>query len=288
MLAMTFIAFSQNDPRCPLFWKRNNGNAGGCDARISFYYSACPPVGYVATAILVNGVPITGLTFTASTCLNGRVDVCITGGNVPPAGRLAIVFCNPLIPTQCWTCIAEEGGPQPVKLSAFVAKRNKGSVVLSWKSDAEMNSKEYVIQRKIGNEWVDVATIPSANIASGSTYTYTDVNPSKSISQYRLKMVDWDATFANSEIRPVKGNGAPADFTIFPNPSSGNTKVSITDISEPTEVQLIDNSGRVLKNYSLVNTSEVEISNLQKGMYMIRLTNKNSGESLTKKLTVAN
>ena len=288
MLAMTFIAFSQTDPRCPLFWKRNNGNAGGCDARISFYYAACPPVGYVATAILVNGTPIAGLTFTATTCLNGRVDVCITGGNIPPAGLLAIVFCHPTIPTQCWTCFVEEGGPQPVKLSSFVAKRNKGNVTLSWKSDAEMNSKEYIIQRKIGNEWVDVATVPSANIASGSSYTYTDVNGTKSISQYRLKMVDWDATFANSEIRPVKGNGAASDFTVFPNPSSGKATVSITDIADPTDVQLIDNSGRVLKNVSLINSSTVELNGLQKGMYMIRITNKTSGESLTKKLTVAN
>ncbi|HMJ47662.1 MAG TPA: T9SS type A sorting domain-containing protein [Ferruginibacter sp.] len=286
MLAITFIAFSQ-DPRCPVIFKRNNGNAGGCDARITFYYNSCPPTNYVVAAILNNGVDIPGLTFTSTPCINGQVDVCVTGGNIPPAGLLSVRFCIPNS-NVCWLCFVPEGGPQPVKLSGFVAKRNKGTVQLIWKSETEINSKEYVVQRKTGNDWVDVATIPSVNSAIGGSYSYTDNNPTKSISQYRLKMVDFDAAFTNSDIRPVKGNGAAADFTIFPNPSSGNATVSITDISEPTDVQLIDNSGRVLKNVSLTNTSTVELNNLQKGMYMIRITNKTSGESLTKKLTVAN
>lgn len=287
MLAITFIAFSQVDPRCPLFVKRNNGNAGGCDARISFYYASCPAEDYVVTAILDNGVAISGLTFEASACLNGRIDVCIHGSNIPPVGGLSLSFYDPATNTYL-TCFVAEGGPTSVKLSAFFAKRNKNTVALSWKTDAEINSKEYIIQRKSGNDWVDIATIPSANKANGSSYSYSDINSSKGTSQYRLKMVDYDAAFTNSDIRPVKGNGAVSDFTVFPNPSRGNAKVTISDISEPTDVQLIDNSGRILKNVSMNNNSSVDLNNLQKGIYMIRIVNKNSGESLTKKLTVAN
>jgi hypothetical protein len=175
-----------------------------------------------------------------------------------------------------------------VVLSGFVAKRSKNNVQLIWKTQTEINSKEYIVERKIANDWVEVGTVTSNNSATGGSYSFVDNNPTKGTSQYRLKMVDYDAAFSNSEIRPVKGNGVAADFTIFPNPSAGNTKVAITDVSEPTEVQLIDNSGRVLKNVTLTNTSTVELNNLQKGMYMIRITNKTSGESLTKKLTVAN
>ena len=41
------------------------------------------------------------------------------------------------------------------------------------------------------------------------------------------------------------------DFNVFPNPSIGNAKVSITDIAEATTVELIDNAGRVVKSIEL-------------------------------------
>ena len=178
------------------------------------------------------------------------------------------------------------GGQLPVNLGAFYAKRKNTSVGLSWKTETEINAKEFILQRKVGGEFLDVATIAAHNNSTGSFYTFSDINSFKGVSQYRLKIVDLDGSFSYSEIRAVKGTGAVSDFTIFPNPSSGNAKVTITDISEATDVQLIDNSGRVMKTVSMNNSNTIDFSNLQKGMYMIRILNKISGESLTKKLNV--
>ncbi len=188
----------------------------------------------------------------------------------------------------CGIAITVDGGPLPIKMSAFFAKRNNASVGLSWQTESEVNAKEFVIQRKIGNDFIDVATIAASNNSNGSKYVYSDINNLKGISQYRLKMIDINGSFKYSEIRAVKGTAAASDFTVFPNPSTGNAKVTITDISESTDVQLVDNSGRVLKNVSMNNSNTVDFNNLQKGMYMIRIINKNSGETLTKKLSVVN
>jgi hypothetical protein len=81
---------------------------------------------------------------------------------------------------------------------------------------------------------------------------------------------------------------AENDFTVFPNPSTGNTKVTISDISEPTDVQLVDLSGRVIRSLSLNNSQGVKLTNMQNGVYLVRIVKKNSGESLTKKITVIN
>ena len=179
-------------------------------------------------------------------------------------------------------------GPLPVKMSAFYAKRRNATVELSWTTETEINAKEFIVQRKSGNDFTDISTVPASNEASGSAYVYKDVNNLKGVTQYRLKMIDQDGAFKFSEIRTVKGTSAANDFTIFPNPSTGNAKVTITDISEPTDVQLIDNSGRVLKVVSMNNSNTADFNNLQKGMYMIRIVNKNTGETLTKKLNVVN
>ena len=188
----------------------------------------------------------------------------------------------------CGTTITVDGGPLPIKMSAFYAKRKNASVGLSWQTESESNAKEFIIQRKSGNDFIEIATIAASNKSTGSTYTYSDNNNFKGVSQYRLKMIDQNGAFKYSDIRAVKGTSTSSDFTIFPNPSTGNAKVTITDISESTDVQLIDNSGRILKSMSMDNTNTVDFINLQKGMYMIRIINKNSGETLTKKLNVVN
>jgi hypothetical protein len=101
-------------------------------------------------------------------------------------------------------------------------------------------------------------------------------------------MIDLDGQFKYSEVRTVKGMSAENDFTVFPNPSTGNTKVTISDISEPTDVQLVDLSGRVIRSLSLNNSQGINLTNMQNGVYLVRIIRKNSGESLTKKITVVN
>jgi hypothetical protein len=188
----------------------------------------------------------------------------------------------------CGTTITVDGGPLPIKLANFYTKRNNNSVVLNWKTEAESNAKEFIIQRKAGNEWINVATVAASNSLTGATYSYTDANNSKTTSQYRLKMVDLDGKFGNSDIRAVKGTATVSDFSVFPNPSTGNAKVTVSDVSESTDVQVIDNAGRIIKTLPMNKNNTVEVNNLQKGMYMIRIINKETGESLTKKLTVIN
>ena len=128
----------------------------------------------------------------------------------------------------------------------------------------------------------------AGNQVTGGTYSFIDKNSFKDISQYRLKMIDLDGSFTISDIRTVKGISTVSDFAVFPNPSSGNSKITVADIAEPTDVQVLDNSGRILKTIPMNYCNSVDIYNLLKGMYLIRIVNKNSGESITKKLTVIN
>ncbi len=188
----------------------------------------------------------------------------------------------------CGLTITVEGGPLPIKLSAFNLKRNNANVTLSWKTELEMNAKEFIIQKRQGNEFVEVGVVAASNILNGSTYTYIDINNSKTVSEYRIKMIDFDGKYANSEIRAIKGTGAETEFTIFPNPTTGSAKITITDVTENTEIQVMDNAGRVLKTIILVNTNNTELNNLQKGVYLIRIVNKQSGDAVVKKLTVIN
>ncbi|MBP6430779.1 MAG: T9SS type A sorting domain-containing protein [Ferruginibacter sp.] len=178
-------------------------------------------------------------------------------------------------------------GLAPITLSDFYAQRKNSSLVqLSWKTSTEINAKGFDIERKTDNGFVKVGFVAATNIASGASYSYQDNNTYKAVSQYRIKMVDKDNTYKLSETRSIKGNTTVNDFTVFPNPSSGSTKISISDLSEPTDVQLIDNSGKIIKTLVMTTTNSIELTNLQKGLYLIRLRNRVTGDIATKKLSV--
>ena len=287
MLLLSAMAIAQTQV-CPTDFKRNNGN-GACPAgKIIFTYSVCPSPGYIIDSIRANGV-IANVTVSTGTCNNGKVEYCFTGGNLPTANILQVYFSIPNVPNSGFGCFVPSGGPLPVLISSFFAKRNGNAVVLNWTSESEINAKEFVIERNSGSGFVAIGTVAAQNRETGSSYTYTDNNnSSKTVSQYRLKMVDKDASYKLSEIRPVKGTAAVSDFTVFPNPSLGNAKINITDISAATTVEVIDNAGRILKTIELKGNNAVNVDNLQKGIYLIRITNKETGDAVTKKLTVSN
>ncbi len=188
----------------------------------------------------------------------------------------------------CGAVFTINGGPLPITISTFYTKRNGNNVVLNWRSETEINAKEFVIERSTGNGFVAVGTVAALNNGGGAAYSFVDNNNSKTVSQYRLKMVDLNASFKLSETRAVKGTAAVSDFSVYPNPSVGFAKITIADLAEATNVDIIDNAGRLVKSIELKNTNTVEINNLQSGIYLIRITNKATGEALTKKLTVTN
>lgn len=283
---LTTVIFAQS-PVCPTSFSRNNGNGGGCTARLTFSYATCPNPALTIDSILINGVKA-NVTVTFLSCTNGKVQYCVAGGNLPPANVLQVYFSNAGAPGSNFGCYVPEGGPLPVKLSAFNAQRNDNKVNLSWSSEIEINNDRYVIQRKLANEadFSDIGTIASANAANGSKYSYVDLNSSTGVSQYRLKMIDKDASFAYSDVRTVKGAGSTVEFTVFPNPSYGAAKVSVTDVQQGMKVQLIDNTGRLLRNINMKTSNTVDINGLQNGMYILKVTNEATGETESKRLTV--
>jgi hypothetical protein len=178
------------------------------------------------------------------------------------------------------------GGPLPVVLNNFSATRKGNTAVLNWQTQTEINAKSFDVEILSGNTYTRIASVAATNNPTGSSYSFIDNNTAKSTSLYRLKIIDKDNSIRYSEVRSVKGLAAVSDFTIYPNPSNGSAKVMITDITDGTQVQLMDNTGRTIKNVTLKNSNMVELNGLQKGVYLVKVINLVSNESVVKKLTV--
>ena len=301
LLVSSFFAFSQSTP-CPDIqsYGATTVSSNGTNCTFSFYVYATGDVqSPKGLSIAVYNGPVAPANLVSSNCFivpKSSPSSLYTTSNftVPCSAGLTFVITRYTASNgQCQggTCgqtITIDGGPLPINMTNFFVKREKGNAAITWKTSFEQNAKEFVIQRKTGNDFETIATVPAANVANGYTYSYNDPNNVKGISQYRIKMVDADGAFKYTEIRSIKGTSTVSDFNIFPNPSTGSARVSVSDVTEDTDVQVVDNSGRILKTYQMGTGNTVDIANLQKGMYMIRVVTKSTGEAVTKKLTVIN
>jgi len=191
-----------------------------------------------------------------------------------------------LIPsTQC--------APLPVTLKSFTAVRtSRSNVALRWETATETNNSGFAVLRNMGNGvWNMVAFIPTqaqdGNSSSLLTYTFTDLNSSKGITQYRIRQVDIDGRAKFSEIRAVRGYEQKAKIIVYPNPSKdGRVSVVFDDAEGTRDVSLMDISGRMIKQWKAVTGNTLEIENLGQGMYSLRVVVRETGQQSIEKIVV--
>lgn len=190
--------------------------------------------------------------------------------------------------TVCPSC-----GPMPVTLSSFSAFKKDANILLTWQTQTEVNSSHFNILRSFDNVNFDIiGTVDNISAYSSVTHNYSFVdykNTGNAITYYKLKIVDKDGKFTYSETKVVRENSsAKISFDIYPNPASGNSKIIFSGINGPTQVKFMDNIGRVIRTIDITSSGAVELSGLQRGNYFLVITEKKTGNSEVKKLTVVN
>lgn len=169
-------------------------------------------------------------------------------------------------------------GPLPIVLLSFTAKAMENhSVLLEWKTAAEINNDYFTIERsEAAGNWEDLATINGAgNSTLVTKYSTLDKSPNPA-NYYRLKQTDFDGQFSYSQIVAVNFSetisGNP--IVIYPNPTEG--QITIEGIlPRPEEVVVFNAMGQnVTRMTSTIEANEVrtviDLSNLDSGLYYIR------------------
>ncbi len=181
--------------------------------------------------------------------------------------------------------------PLPVTLLSFDAKRSKATVNLNWKSATEQNCEGYIVQRQTGGDtWQTIAFVPSKATGGNSTallnYSYADLNAVKGITNYRIQQVDYSGNGRYSEIRPVIGDGDQSKVLVYPNPSvNGKFNLLFSNV-DPKDVSVFDMTGRMVKEYKSITSANLTVENLVKGVYSIRVNEKQTGTISVEKVVV--
>ena len=189
----------------------------------------------------------------------------------------------------CGNIFIIEEIPLPVSLKSFSAIRNQSAVAIKWITSTESNNKGFNVQRNINGTWETVSFVPSAvtdgNSSSDLTYSFTDVNNTKGVTQYRIQQVDIDGRSKVSEIRSVKGEAMATNMIIYPNPSeTGRINVVFEDQGQKN-VQVSDMTGRVVRTLKGISNN-VSIEGLESGVYSIKVTDLSSSALRIEKVVI--
>ena len=169
----------------------------------------------------------------------------------------------------------------PIELSVFTATIISKDIHLYWKTETEINSYGFDIERStlIDKNFEKIGfVLGSGNSNSPKEYSFIDEKPSKPILYYRLKMIDTDGTHTYSNVAQVKFQ--PLAYVLeqnYPNPFNpitlisysipldGHTTLKIYDILG-SEILILVDEIQETGNYSVY----FDASGLRSGIYFYR------------------
>lgn len=92
--------------------------------------------------------------------------------------------------------------PLPIELASFTATPAMGLIELNWTTESETNCNEYVVLRSLdGIQFEEIGTLPGGGTSNTTlNYTFIDDAPSAGIAYYKLKQIDFDLNYTESDI----------------------------------------------------------------------------------------
>ena len=217
-----------------------------------------------------------------------------TGNTTPPSINKNLIIAVTTVGLENDQLALASGGcsPLPVDFKSFSATRNHSNVLLKWETSTELNNTGFAVERNTNGTWQQVGFVASQATGGNSndilSYQFTDFNNTKGISQYRIRQIDFDNRSKYSEIRSVRGESQIGQVIVYPNPSiDGRVNVSFVDASGiRRDVSVADMSGRTLRQWRGITNNNLQIENLQPGMYTLRVVVPTTGEQTVTKIVV--
>jgi len=226
-----------------------------------------------------NNLAVSKVTFTYRLCDDGADDnFATTGDDTCDDATVTVNFATNIV--------------TPVLLKDFNVTRNGPSVILTWTTETESNNKGFEIQRSVGGSAYQAVGYLASKAAGGNSsmalqYTFTDRNETSQATAYRLVQEDKDGEKTIYGTRAVKGmDGSGSGMRLSANPVTTGSFSVYFDNSHTHLIMISDLNGRLIKQWPAHTQNSLTVNDLHAGIYMILVTDKNTGERITQKLVV--
>jgi hypothetical protein len=232
-----------------------------------YFIDADPGVG--------NGSPIT---VTAGASISENYALPIPGGTSQGSHMIAIRYVDA---SGKWGLfeIADfiVDGVLPLQFLEFNATRDGERVLLRWKTDNEVNTSHFDVERSFnGVDFRLIGTVSSANSPGVHDYQFVDPAPARGVNFYRLRQVDLDASADYSVIRRVY-LGSEQSLQVYPNPVREKMVVQVDGSISKWHVSVYNARGELAFQQLLNGTTsgllEIDMRRLAAGSYWVVLNN---------------
>ena len=179
-----------------------------------------------------------------------------------------------------------QSGTLPVVLSDFKVSEKGSGVALSWKTQTEVNSSHFVIERSTDNkQWNIIGTVQAGgNISLEQNYSFTDPAPADGTNYYRLRMVDIDNAFKYSLIKTASFKATELMIVTGPNPATSYLNINVsTPGNQPYRLRLVNRSGQVVydrKQAAATTRLQLNISDYADGTYFVEVSNSSGSRKI--------
>lgn len=304
LIMLVMGAFAQTP--CPTGAKRNNGNNCLSGGGIEVEFAANPDDRLQIAAVLTsNGISTVVESSKVESSRAGKwyIDWCFEVDNIGPVvqGTVQYQFYldlnnndqqdltdDPLTNEGTFLCTQST---LPVTLANFNAVQRSSKVTLTWETLFELNNDGFEIERRIGSgSYQKIAFVDSkAPGGNGDAFSYSfedATNLPKGVTYYRLRQVDLDGRATYSEIKAVRTGNGTIILSVYPNPSRGTTNVALPSGVGTYDVSVDDFTGKSVQRFSGLTSSNLQLNNLKPGMYMLRVSIRATGETITERIAV--
>jgi hypothetical protein len=185
------------------------------------------------------------------------------------------------------------GVPLPMPTGSFSGKAIGSDILLSWKTNADLNSKGFDLEmkRSFSEDFSRIAYTPAKNTGSGlDQYEYILNDARAGVYYFRLKSADKDDHFTYSPVIKVEVSGGRMNAMVYPNPAKDNFKISFNNPGrERVSMIVFDMAGKEVSKMQNVlleagqQQIEVSVKGLNKGIYFCQIIS-GQDKSMTKLL----
>lgn len=273
-----------------------SGNAKTGHIDLSFGASCPGTIPSLQLISVTSGAMPSPFCFDPGNCISpGSVRYCFRGSNLPSSGFMTLTLTQGAL---LWSCTYDVAGGAgillPVKLSFFTVKLSKGKVETQWRTEQEIDNKQFEIERSVNGVSFSPITVIAGKgtISTSSDYTFTDEAPLKGISFYRLKQEDIDGKATYSAIKRIDNRLPGIEInSIFPNPVHDLVNLSINvDHSMLLTAKIYDAAGQQVAAANRIMQAglqswRVNLPLLKAGLYKLVITGE-EGSMLSEKLVI--
>ena len=193
--------------------------------------------------------------------------------------------------TFAWTTLSPAGATLPVKISYFNAAKGNDYNTLNWRAECTSAQATFVVERSsAGTDFTAINTFTASQQRCLQPFDYTDNGTSnKGTLYYRLKVIDENGRVNYSAIVKVAANQSDVQLvSVAPNPVVNVANISLSSVKKDVvDLRVVSMDGKVVYRTMVTvqpGTSVVnlDVTSLQKGMYIIKGTFGNGEMSTVK------